>query len=269
MHLLFHYFLMQSISPHSLYYSISGTGQPIILLHGLFGNSSNLTALAKYLSETHQVINVDLRNHGLSPHFSEHDYALMAQDVVSLYELLNIPQADVFGHSMGGKVAMQIALRYPEKVSRLIIEDIAPVHYGERHQDIFNGLHSVNLAYLLTRGAADKQLSVHIETPSIRQFLLKSLIKNETNQWVWQFNLAVLYKHYADVCQFPSVENQFTGKTLFIKGGQSHYILRDHQADIVHYFPNAKAKIIQAAGHWAHAEKSTIFNKIVGAFLLN
>ncbi|EWH09969.1 hydrolase [Catenovulum agarivorans DS-2] len=250
-----------------LNYSQVGSGANVVLLHGLFGNADNLAQLAKALSAQYLVTSIDLRNHGNSPHSSAHSYQDMATDIQQTLEALNIDSCHLFGHSMGGKAAMYFALHHPTMVNSLIVEDIAPVTYPNRHQEVFNALTQIELASLTSRAQAVKQLSQSIDSVGICQFLAKSLYKSN-DTWQWKMNLPVLEKAYPEIAGFPSdIPNTYQGPTLFIKGMDSDYISTEHKTEIQQRFPTAHVKVIQGAGHWIHAEKPNIFNKIVADFL--
>lgn len=238
---------------------------PIVVIHGLFGSKENLNVIAKPLSEKHTVINVDVRNHGLSFHCEEMTYALMADDIVQLLNHLNYRNCILIGHSMGGKIAMQVALNHPELVKKLVVLDIAPTHYLGRHQAIFDGLLSIDTKTLSNRNDADSQLNDKIQEPGVRQFLLKSLAKSE-NGFLWRFNLKAIIANYENILKKPT-GNIFTKETLFIKGANSDYITTEHRQEIAALFPNSKAKIIVGAGHWLHAEKPSQVNLAISQFL--
>ncbi|MBZ9610722.1 alpha/beta fold hydrolase [Rheinheimera maricola] len=241
---------------------------PIVLVHGLFGSYENLGVIARSLSEHYHVINVDVRNHGRSGHSDDMTYALMAADLAQTLDDLQIQQTAILGHSMGGKMAMAFALQYPQRVSKLILADIAPVAYAPRHTSIITGLNAVELAHINGRADADKQLSAYIDEAGVRQFLLKSLIKND-DVFSWRFNLTALQANYAALISEPVLHGHFDGPVLFIKGGDSDYILPEHRPVILRLFPAAQAKVIQGTGHWLHAEKPTVFCKLVQDFLLS
>jgi esterase len=241
---------------------------PVVLIHGLFGSYENLGVIERSLSDEYQVINVDVRNHGRSGHQDNMNYPAMADDLAQTLDALDISNAAVLGHSMGGKMAMAFALKYPERVSRLILADVAPVCYPPRHNNIFAGLTAIDLAKLENRADADKQLSAYISEAGVRQFLLKSLIK-ENDSFYWRFNLAALQANYANLIGAPLSEGRYDGPTLFIKGGNSDYILPEHKDCITQLFPQAQAKMIQGTGHWLHAEKPAAFSKLVKDFLLS
>lgn len=251
-----------------LHYQLSGAGPAVVLIHGLFGSFENLGSIARALSDDFQIINIDVRNHGRSEHSDEMNYPLLAADLAETLAHLELSPFAIVGHSMGGKIAMEYALRYPESVTRLVMADIAPVSYHARHNSIFAGLHSVDLAQLSSRGDADKQLAQHINEAGVRQFLLKSLDKTE-HGFRWRFNLKALAAHYTELIGAPLAAGQFMGPALFIKGGDSDYILPEHRPLIMQHFPEAQAKVIQGTGHWLHAEKPAAFNKLVRDFLLS
>ncbi|NMP16678.1 alpha/beta fold hydrolase [Thalassotalea sp. Y01] len=249
----------------SLHYRIIGQGEPIVLIHGLFGSLENLNMVAKPLSEQLQVISVDVRNHGKSFHSDTMTYDAMADDVIALLSKLNIDKAHFLGHSMGGKIAMKIALNQPQLVDKLIVADIAPVNYPPHHNEIINGLQDIDMSTVTSRKDADQQLQAAVADAGVRQFLLKNLAKGD-NGFFWRVNLNTIKQKYDDIA-IGFNEGQFLGAVLFIKGSNSNYILTEHRAQIGALFPNASAKIIQGAGHWLHAEKPVAFNKIVIDFI--
>ena len=250
-----------------LNYHRSGSGPTLIILHGLFGSWENWRAQIKKLAEHYDVIAPDLRNHGGSPHAEEIDYALMADDLIELMDRLGIEQALLLGHSMGGKVAMQLALEHPSRVQKLIVADIAPVAYGDHHQEVFQGLFNVDLAQLRSRADADAQLAEYIDSAAVRAFLLKNLQRSRDGVFSWKMHLQALYDSYQNISAAPSAEGQYDGPVLFIKGGASDYLLPQHAAAIKARFPHAQYKIIDGAGHWLHAEKPAAFNRLLERFL--
>ncbi|QIR16168.1 alpha/beta fold hydrolase [Shewanella aestuarii] len=253
-------------------YAISGKGQPVILLHGLFGNLDNLKSLAKALENRFQVIRVDLPNHGQSPHWSCMDYPALAQAVIDLMNELSLKSAKLVGHSMGGKVAMATALLNPLKIDALVVADIAPVTYHPRHQTVFAGLTSLVLNHQTTRvSALNHLINAGIEE-SVAQFLLKNLQRTETG-FEWKMNLTGLINSYDRIigwqlqdCSTPSPYNK---PCLFIRGGESDYVTADHREQILEQFPSANVKTLNGTGHWLHAQKPEIFNRIVAEFLAN
>ncbi|WP_304635200.1 MULTISPECIES: alpha/beta fold hydrolase [Pseudoalteromonas] len=250
-----------------LNYQQSGQGSHVVLIHGLFGSLENLNVIAKALSENYTVTNIDLRNHGKSFHSDSMNYTVMAADVLELLNHLNINKAHIVGHSMGGKVAMQLALSYPERVEKLVVMDISPVANKPRHSAIFKGLNDVANSAVTDRKAADEILAKQIPELGVRQFLLKSFAKNEQGQYQWRFNLAVLDQQYENILAQLDENDSCLCDTLFIKGNDSDYILAEHRPVIMALFPNSKAKIIHGAGHWLHAQKPFAVNKAISDFL--
>lgn len=249
-----------------LFHQIYGAGEPLLILHGLFGTYENWGSQIKGLAEHFQVIAIDLRNHGRSPHADEFTYPAMAADVLELMDNLGLESAHILGHSMGGKVAMQIALNAPQRLSKLVVVDIAPVTYQPHHDSVFQGLFSITLNGLKSRGEADKQLAEHVEEASVRAFLLKNLYRTEEKQFAWRMNLPVIHSQYSNISQAPTGK-PFSGETLFIKGANSDYLIPAYRDQVVGLFPSASYKVIEGAGHWPHAEKAEMFSRVLLKFL--
>ena len=244
-----------------------GQGPAVVLIHGLFGSLDNLGLLARTLSEHYRVISVDLRNHGASFHSDEMSYPQQAADVLALLDALALDQVSLVGHSMGGKVAMQLAKQAPARVARLVVADIAPVAYPHsRHQNVFAGLNATLKQLVQSRSEAEAILAEHIEIAGVRQFLLKSFAKGESG-WGWRFNVAALERNYANIMGWPDNQHRFEGPTLLIKGGDSDYMQPQYTDTVMAQFPAAKARVIAGTGHWLHAEKPVLFNKLVVDFL--
>ncbi|HJS13995.1 MAG TPA: alpha/beta fold hydrolase [Rheinheimera sp.] len=251
-----------------LHTEITGQGQAIVLIHGLFGSYENLGVIARALAGQWQVVNLDMRNHGRSDWHDSMSYALMAEDVKDTLDHLGLDQVILLGHSMGGKIAMEFALRYPERVNKLILADISPVQNRPRHLEILSALDGIDLNNLQSRQQADQQLALSITEIGVRQFLLKSLYK-EDDHFRWRFNIKALIANYPQLLEAPPSKGPYTGPTLFIKGAESDYLLPEHQSLIQQLFPHSKAKVIMGTGHWLHAEKPVAFAKIVTDFLLS
>ena len=254
-----------------LYATVSGQpqGSAILLLHGLFGMGSNLSMIARALIDEYQVHSLDLRNHGRSPDADHMSFSDMAGDVLAYMDGAGLSKVHVLGHSLGGKVAMQVALIAPDRVDRLIVADIAPVAYQGNHNAVFAGLRAVDLATLQSRRDAESVLAEHIEEEGVRQFILKSLYRDENKQFQWRMNVQGLEDCYEELRQGLRVEpgQQFTGSVLFIKGELSRYIMPEHRETVASLFPHAELKMIQKTGHWLHAEKPVAFNRLVLNFL--
>ncbi|MFT5789032.1 MAG: esterase [Shewanella sp.] len=251
-----------------MHYTTNGSGPVVILIHGLFGDLDNLKALGKALEDSFTVVRVDVANHGNSEHVSSMSYLSLADDVKQLLSALNISEAILVGHSMGGKIAMATALTYPECVTKLVVADIAPVAYNSRHDKVFNALETMPLTEINDRRDALTHMHSLDIDEGTAQFLLKSL-KRTDNGFEWKMNLAGLKQSYNDIISWPSFTTQYTGPCLFIRGGDSDYVTSAHRSAIIEQFPAVKAKTIEGTGHWLHAQKSNIFNRIVKDFLLS
>jgi len=250
-----------------LNYKEFGQGEPIIILHGLFGTLDNWKTIATKLSESFLVYILDQRNHGKSPHTLEFSYQLMAQD---LYEFMDhnwIQQATIIGHSMGGKVAMQFALEYPEMVNKLIVVDIAPQENEPGHEQIFNAMLTLDLDNLESRKQADKFLSNKIPSFAVRQFLLKNIARTKEGGYQWKMNLPVIYENYHEVLAEITGEDPLEEPTLFLNGGQSDYVDATKIPGIKALFTDVQFATIEKAGHWVHAEAPDEFLSIVKQFL--
>ena len=252
-----------------LNHKIYGQGVPVIVIHGLFGSATNLGMLIKQLKTDYQVIAVDVRNHGLSMRHHSMHYDDMANDIIQLMDHLAIEQAHIVGHSMGGKIAMRTALNFPARVISLAVADIAPVIYPPRHDNVFNGLKNIPLTSINSRSEAQTKLAEHVEEAGVQQFLLKGLYKNEQGQYDFHYALDTIIAQYDTISDWPATDKQYDKPVLFIKGMNSDYITNAHKSAIGQFFPHAKAKLVQGTGHWLHAEKPVIFNKIIVDFLFS
>jgi esterase len=237
-------------------------------MHGMFGSLSNLGVIGRVLAVKYKVVAVDLRNHGESPHSLEMNYPCMANDVIELMDDLAIPQATLLGHSMGGKIAMQIALNHPNRVNKLIVADIAPVTYKpDRHGGVLEGLQALSETRPVSRKQADQLLSAYVEENSVRAFLLKNLVKEEDGRFSLRLYMEGIIGNYYDTLTLAPTGKLFSGPTLFIKGADSAYIQDKHRDEVLLLFPQVQLKVIANTGHWLHAEKPDTFNKIVLDFL--
>ncbi len=249
-----------------LNYKRSGQGPTVILIHGLFGSLENLGMVRRGLQTEFDVISVDLPDHGSSPTSEQFSFAHYANSVIQLMDELSLSSAHFLGHSLGGKIAMTIALHHPERVKKLIIADIAPVTYPPRHDAIFAGLNCVDLVRHTDRKQAETAMKQHIAEAGVRQFLLRSFVLDDGVPQ-WRFNLSLLQRDYPLLSEGLSHDTPFIGPTLFIKGENSDYITAKHRDKIHQLFPHAKARIIENTGHWLHAEKPDVFNRIAAQFL--
>ncbi len=250
----------------NLFYREMGEGQPMIILHGLFGASDNWLSIAKVLSEHFKVYLIDQRNHGQSPHDDEFSYPALAEDLKAFIEQHKIDNAVILGHSMGGKTAMQFALDNQDAFEKLIVVDIGPKAYPVHHRTILDGLLSINLSTLASRGEADKQLSEYIPELGVRQFLLKNLGRGP-NGFEWKVNLPVINDKIEIIGRGTEGKLDNNKEVLFIRGANSNYILDEDVELIDQTFPTARLETVENAGHWVHAEKPQEVIDLVLSFI--
>ncbi len=231
---------------------IVGTGAPVVLLHGLFGAASNLGAIQRVLATQCRAIALDLRNHGASPHAPTMSYGEMAGDVRETLMALDAWPAALIGHSMGGKVAMRLALEAPE-VPKLLVLDIAPVAYPPGFRAFVSAMQAVRIVEDLTRAQADRMLAPVVSDPGVRGFLLQNLRFGAHPGW--RIGLDAI------AAALPAIEGWeapagavFAGPVLFAGGARSDYIKPAYRPIIRALFPAARFVTVKNAGHWLHAD---------------
>ncbi len=251
-----------------LFYRKLGQGQPLVIMHGLFGQSDNWNTLGKQFAEKgFEVYIVDLRNHGLSPHNDVWNYQAMSDDILELINENNLQRVILLGHSMGGKVAMHFAIQHQELLYKLIIVDIAPKYYPPDHNDVLEALNAVDFNVVKTRKEVELILSKHIADFATRQFLLKNIYWKENAELDWRFNLKVITEQIENVGELTASNTICNVPTLFIRGELSHYILDEDVNQIHSIFSSVTLETIAGAGHWVHAEKPKEFFECVMRFL--
>ncbi|MEB2756666.1 esterase [Citrobacter freundii] len=235
---------------------------PIVLVHGLFGSLDNLGILARDLVADHDIIQVDMRNHGLSPRSPEMNYPAMAQDLLDTLDDRQIEKAIFIGHSMGGKAVMALTALAPERVERLVAIDIAPVDYHvRRHDEIFAAINAVTDAQASSRQQAASVMRQHLQEEGVIQFLLKSFVDGE-----WRFNVPVLWDQYPHIVGWETIP-AWEHPALFIPGGNSPYVTEVYREQLLAQFPQARAHVIAGAGHWVHAEKPEAVLRAIRRYL--
>ncbi|ANF81761.1 acyl-CoA esterase [Acinetobacter sp. NCu2D-2] len=237
----------------------------IVLIHGLFGSLTNLGILGRHFAQTHSVIQLDVRNHGQSGHSESLNYEAMASDVLETLQSLNIEKFIVIGHSMGGKIAMKLADLARDAVQKLIVLDMAPVQYLQRHHDnIFKALKAVAEQKPNSRTEATVIMREFIQEDMVIQFLMKSFNKGE-----WRFNVDALYEHYDDILNWEEILPVDT-PALFLRGGLSHYVSKPEYFEAIQrQFKQSKIEVIEGTGHWLHAEKPQDVIRHIEEFLKN
>lgn len=263
-----------------LNYKIYGEGEPLFIMHGLYGSLDNWVGIARELQVFFKVILVDLRNHGRSPHSEQHSYDAMADDLLALMNELQIYKANIMGHSMGGKVAIAFSLYNPERVSRLLVVDISFRQYSvsegdlqfDEHVNILNALFKIELKKMNSREDVDDLLAKQISSERIRAFLLKNLYRTKEKEFKWKLNLPVLLSNLENVLEgFDDRKDELSSliqPVLFIKGGNSLYIQQKDIDLMPSFFANYKIVTIDDASHWVHAEKPNEFLAAVKDFCL-
>jgi esterase len=250
-----------------LFYREYGSkGQPLIILHGLFGSSDNWMTQAKMLSDEYRVYVLDQRNHGQSPHSDEFDYDLLADDLHNFITTNAIASPVILGHSMGGKAAMYFALAHPELVSKLVVADMSPRAYAVHHDKILEGLISLPINTIKSRNEADELLSNYVPEPDVRQFLLKNLQRKPEGGFSWKINLDSLDKNIEKIGAAVDTSKKFEKPTLFIHGSKSNYVRDEDLSLIENIFPKSQVVTLDT-GHWIQAEKPKEFVEAVVNFL--
>ncbi|WP_127782070.1 alpha/beta fold hydrolase [Rhodococcus sp. X156] len=254
--------------------TVGESGPRVVFLHGLFGQGRNWHTIALRLAERgYRVTTVDLPNHGRSPWTETQDYGVMAEEVAELLAELGEP-VTLVGHSMGGKAAMTLALRRPELLTALVVVDISPVSYpaersGSDFDRFLTAMRAMDLAALTSRSDADKALSEAVPDPTVRGFLLQSLVRDREVGWRWRLNLDVLHAHLADLGRFPEPPEGavFDKPVLWIAGAESGYVREDNRAAMTALFPRTRLVRVKGAGHWVHSEQPDTFLSALAQFL--
>ena len=250
------------------FFTKTGEGPALVILHGLFGLGDNWRSLALRYAERFTVYAADMRNHGRSPHADVHDYPSMAEDVRELLDSEGLESALVMGHSMGGKAAIQLACTRPERVRALVVSDIAPRAYGNNHEDVLKALTETDLSRITRRDEADALLAKYIPDAGVRQFLLKSLYR-EGDAFRWRFNLATIARDYGRIAAaVPENGGPYPGPTLWVRGEKSAYVQDSDLEAIGSLFPAFALETVAGAGHWIHAEKPEAYFQVTWDFFL-
>jgi esterase len=243
----------------------AGSGPSVVLLHGLFGAARNFGTMQRALAPLFRVIAMDARNHGASPHGAGMRYPALAADVLETLDALSVERAAVIGHSMGGKTAMTLGVMAPERVTRLLVADIAPIPYQHGNDSVGDAMRAIPLQAGLTRTEADSALTDAVPNPSVRMFLLQNLQFGPTPHW--RIGLAEIAAAIPDLEGWETPSGTYSGPTLFVSGAQSDYVRPEHRPSIRALFPTARFVSVKNAGHWLHADNPAGFLSVVEAFL--
>lgn len=250
-----------------LFYRKKGSGPPLIIIHGLLGSSDNWLTLSKSFADKFTVYMIDLRNHGRSPHSDEFTVSAMMDDLLDFMESQQLDSAVILGHSLGGWVAMNFAVRFPDKVDKLIIEDFAPKKYHNDLIGFMEWLLNWDISSINSLREADKQVEEISNIPEVRGFILKNLKRCKDGGFEWKINLRAIHHNLDQVSGFLGDRQRFEKPALFIRGGKSGYIKAEDEASIKNHFPKATIKTISGAHHWVHSDEPEEFVEIVGEFV--
>ncbi len=241
-------------------------GEPIVIVHGIFGSLDNWHTVAQMLSTHYQVYTLDMRNHGHSPHSSKMSIDLMVADILRFLRSQNLKKVSLIGHSMGGKVALRFSLMHPTLIKKLIVVDIAPKTYKAGHTPYFDAYKQIDLGNISNRKDLDAAFMQYEENEGVRLFLMKNVISNGNGAYMLKINVQGIENGYQDIIGAINLEKT-TIPTLFIKGANSNYINQEDIEQIAQYFTNVKFESIANAGHWVHAENRDGFLAVVNNFL--
>jgi esterase len=241
--------------------------ETLIIIHGFLGSLDNWHTLATTFGKHFSVYTIDMRNHGKSPHTEHHNIELMVHDLADFMDLHQIKSTNILGHSMGGKVAMQFAFDFPDKIEKLIVADISPRQYKRGHDLVFEALNAVKFDQITKRKDAEDILFHLIPDFGTRQFLLKNLTQTVDGSYAWRVNLPVLEKEYDEITKPIVYDGVFLKPALFLRGSLSLYIQAVDEIEIQEHFILAQIYTIEDAGHWLHAEKPKEFYEKVFSFL--
>jgi pimeloyl-ACP methyl ester carboxylesterase len=260
-----------------LFFRKYGQGPPLIIIHGLYGSSDNWVSVGRELAKNFEVFLIDQRNHGRSPHSTDHNYQLLKEDLLEFMNKQSIEKAIIVGHSMGGKTAMFFAADYPERISHLIVVDISPRSYKSTnsnqllsHTTIIRAMFNLDFYGITSRDEINEILAKSISEDRIRQFLLKNIKRSKNNEYSWSLNLKTIRNELPEIMDgLDEDQSEIIGfPVLFIKGANSDYILDEDRKFIYQIFPFADIETIPKAGHWVHAEQPELFLQKVRSFIL-
>ncbi|RZT96975.1 pimeloyl-ACP methyl ester carboxylesterase [Ancylomarina subtilis] len=275
--------LSHLLIPMKLNYKKLGEGPALIIVHGLYGSLDNWLSIAKELSQHFEVFLIDQRNHGNSPHSDSHSYTDLKNDLLEFMDDQNIEKAVLLGHSMGGKTVMFFAIDHPERVSNLVVVDIAPKNYSKisdytpqtiNHEHIVSVILNLDLSLFKSRTEINHELANHIKSEKVRQFLLKNLKRKDDKSFGWKLNIETISQYLPQIMDGIDESSFMKGKgitgfpVLFIRGEESNYICDDDHKKIRTIFPYAEITSIPKAGHWVHAEQPDLLIKTVNYFIL-
>jgi len=231
--------------------------------------SDNWIMPAKELSKTYKVILPDLRNHGNSPHSEDFNLTVLAGDIVELIQSLGFEKVLLLGHSLGGRIAISVALHHPQLIEKLVVVDIAPRRYSGNKSitNLLEVMNRVDFTTLKTLTQIEEFLTRYLPDPKVKNQAMKNLKRKDDQGFEWKANLPAIIKDIESLMTPVLEDVTYTKPALFIKGGRSEFITEDDMKHIFRYFPNAKVHTITTADHWVHVEEPELFLEEVNKFL--
>jgi esterase len=262
------------------YREYGNKGPNLIILHGLYGSSDNWATIGKQLSHHFNVFIIDQRNHGHSPHYPQHTYTDLSDDLLHFMDAKGIDQAYLIGHSMGGKTVMTFALNHPDRTDKIVVIDIAPKSYASfsnyailtsNHDQIIKIMMDTPVSSFQTRTEIEQYLETKLDDTQLRQFLLKNIKRSDRGLFEWRLNLKAISENLPEILDGFSGDAinslKYNKPSIFIKGENSPYILEEDMFKTRKQFTNADFVVIPNAGHWVHAEQPVLLIKTLLYFL--
>jgi len=257
------------------YRYFGGEGQPpLVILHGLLGSSRNWTTAGKLLARSFEVFALDLRGHGDSPWAPppERDYSFTAcaADVVAWLDTKGVHNPILLGHSLGGKIAMRVAVDSPQRCRALVVADIAPRDYAPHHVEAFAAMRSLDLATLNSRAEAEEKLKAQLHDESLARFLLTNLVREPDTGFRWRIDVEGLFAALPQLSRSSLKPGEtYAGSTLFLRGEHSDFIREADRSLIAAHFPRHQILALGRAGHNLHVDQPAAFAAALEYFTLD
>jgi len=257
------------------YRYFGGEGQPpLVILHGLLGSSRNWTTTGKLLARSFEVFALDLRGHGESPFAPPPDhnysYAACAADVAAWLDARGVRRPVLLGHSLGGKIAMRLAMDEPARLRALVVADIAPRDYPPHHAAAFAAMRSLDLSALTSRADAEAKLRAQLTDENLVRFLLTNLVREADDGFRWRVDVAGLEAALPQLSRSPLAPGEiYPGPALFLRGDESDFIRETDRPAIAAHFPRHQILALGRAGHNLHVDQPAAFATALEYFAMD